>query len=604
MSPITLSNGESVRIFHTFIFSNELARAPYIYGLKLPGPYDFRGRFGDHSLFQIMDDHLVALLRAAVCIQYLYFPTSTSDSIFASVAELTTLRELHAICNSFQRNFPFNLTAFRSPIRSLFIKEINPIVGNISGGVLHRELSHFAPTLEALALELLHYFELNIMPSSITTQFTAVRSLKFNDFIFGFDSLAVLLRLFPNLDNTLDLGRFAANPGEEDYPALRERSKEAQRAHAWPCLDRLACDAVMAFVLALQCPVRRMDIEMTHLLPYYDIDAKRYLVDALHHNCPTHLHLSLSFRYGLSVLDGLLPFEAAHRLTHLVIIADFNTGRIKWGARPKRKEIPWNRFFGRVINSVKHLRLTHLRIILHHTLDQEVPDTFGFGRTLANTTCHVDLHAVAAGFIDSDTMPTLEYLFLVACGCGHAVRMYSTGGRCYHYQTPHQWLSSNAWRVVHDRDGDPRDPESSARSCALEELSVEEAEKVMDSEDFRISPHEENKLLGSIKHLRLTHMRIVFYYTVYLFLRNPVSNADPVNIRVMDGMDIHLTARRFVDAMPTLRCLFLTTCGHTHAIPSRKISSHLQQHELGKWLLSKVWELRVDRGRWSGTPFE
>ena len=160
-----------------------------------------------------------------------------------------------------------------------------------------------------------------------------------------------------------------------------------------------------------------------------------------------------------------------------------------------------------MINSVKHLCLTHLRIILHHTLDQEVPDTYGFGRTLANTTCHVDLHEVAAGFINSDTMPTLKYLFLVACGCGHAVRMYSTGGRCYHYQAPHQWLSSNAWRVVHNRDVDPDDPESSERSCALEELSVEETEKVMDREDFRISPHEEVRVFFLCRQSELTEHR-------------------------------------------------------------------------------------------------
>ena len=352
MSPINLSNDESIKIFHTFIFSNELARAPYIYGLKLPGPYDFGVQIRDHPF---IDDRLVALLRAAVRIQYLYFPTSTSDSVFASVVEVTTLRELHAICNSFQSNFPVNLTALRSPIRSLFMGGVKPITGNISASQLHRDLCHFAPTLEALELD---HFELDLIPSSITTQFTAVRSLKVNDFVFDFNALAVLLRLFPNLDTTLDLGLFAANLAEEDYPTLRERCKEAQTAHAWPGLDRLSCDAVMAFVLALRCPVRRMDIQMTHL-KYFDIDENRYLVDALHHNCPTHLHLSLSFTYGLSVLDGLLPFEVAHRLTHLVIVADFDTGRIKWGARPNRKVFPWNRFFVRKqLNPARNLFLT------------------------------------------------------------------------------------------------------------------------------------------------------------------------------------------------------------------------------------------------------
>ena len=39
MSPVTLSTAASVRIFYTFIFSNEPARAPCIYGLRLLVPF-------------------------------------------------------------------------------------------------------------------------------------------------------------------------------------------------------------------------------------------------------------------------------------------------------------------------------------------------------------------------------------------------------------------------------------------------------------------------------------------------------------------------------------------------------------------------------------
>ena len=61
-------------------------------------------------------------------------------------------------------------------------------------------------------------------------------------------------------------------------------------------------------------------------------------------------------------------------------------------------------------------------------------------------------------------------------------------------------------------------------------------------------------------------------------------------------MDLDLTAARFVDAMPTLQHFFLTTCGHTHAIPSRKKWSASQQQVLGKWLSSKAWRVVHDTG--------
>ena len=63
-----------------------------------------------------------------------------------------------------------------------------------------------------------------------------------------------------------------------------------------------------------------------------------------------------------------------------------------------------------------------------------------------------------------------------------------------------------------------------------------------------------------------------------------------------DEMDLDLTAARFVDAMPTLQHFFLTTCGHTHAIPSRKKWSASQQQVLGKWLSSKAWRVVHDTG--------
>ena len=335
MSPVTLSNAQSVRIFHTFIFSNEPARAPCIYGLRLLVPFD--------NDVQVGDQYLVDLVKAAVHIQHLHFHTSISDVVYAAVAEATTLREVSAVCRSFQTRLGYHLTTFRSPLRSLRIEQIDPITrDNLPMSFFHEYLGHLAPALETL--DLAYFTRVNIPPTSITTQFTAIRSLKL-EARFGFDTLATLLRLFPNLDNRLVLGRRSSlDAGMREYPALREQNLEAQKTHVWPGLDWLACKVDMAFILALQCPIRRLDIEVPEHSAYH---VKQYLADTLRPNFPTHLHLTLSFLDGLSVLDGLLTFEAAYRITHLAIAGEFRVDCTKGRTRHKHKEISWNRFFVR-----------------------------------------------------------------------------------------------------------------------------------------------------------------------------------------------------------------------------------------------------------------
>ena len=74
-----------------------------------------------------------------------------------------------------------------------------------------------------------------------------------------FYRLDVLLRLFPNLDGTLSLNRFM--PPVDQYSALREESKEAQRDFTWRGLDRVVYSAQLAFMLALRCSICCMDID-------------------------------------------------------------------------------------------------------------------------------------------------------------------------------------------------------------------------------------------------------------------------------------------------------------------------------------------------------
>ena len=325
MAPIILSNPEAVNKFFNFIFVDATARAPHIYGLKLPDlpyttervisllhgvelPDPHHNVEADNSPPHPINDRLVALLEGAIHLKYLSLSTTVLEGpLLATVAKVSTLRELF-LCGRYHRG-PFLklLTSLRAPLRHLHIEEY--ITGDITAGFLHSSLSHFAPTLEILELT---DFPLDISPSSVTIQFPAMRSLK-AELVYGFEGLGLLLHLFPNLDDTLVIKALAAN--DNDFPDFRQRSREAQRAHTWPSLDRVVCSAKGAFLLALQCPIRRMDLEG----PISRQEDKQYLVEVLRHNSPRRLSFRLEVFRGLDTLDGLFPAEGADTLTHLVL---------------------------------------------------------------------------------------------------------------------------------------------------------------------------------------------------------------------------------------------------------------------------------------------
>ena len=244
MSPIVLSNAEVVNKLYSFISADPTSRAPHIYGLKLL----------TFLRDEAVNDRLAAILEGAIHLEYLHFSLISLDNhLLAIIAKISTLREL-TVYSSYHRGIFLNfLATLRCPVRYLHIKEY--VTGDISAESLHHRLSHFAPTLEVLETA---DFALDISPTSVTTPFTAMRSLK-TELIYNFDHLGILLRLFPNLDDTLSLRALSANG--TDLGALRERSREVQKTCRWRGLDRVSCGIKSAFLLALECPVRHMDLE-------------------------------------------------------------------------------------------------------------------------------------------------------------------------------------------------------------------------------------------------------------------------------------------------------------------------------------------------------
>ncbi|PIL31140.1 hypothetical protein GSI_05836 [Ganoderma sinense ZZ0214-1] len=427
MSPVILSTGpEAVEKFYSFIMADAAARAPHIYGLRLP-----RLEF-TNAIEMTTADRLVAILQRALHLKYLSLSTAGPEEpqLLAAVVKLSTLQELVLYCGYHESHYTKLLTTLRAPLRHLHIKEI--LQREMTASFVHNTLSHFAPTLESLELA---DFTLDMSPSSVTTPFSALRSLK-STRIYDFDDLALLLRLFPNLDHALVMEYL--RPRSTDHPTIRERSKEAQKVHAWRGLDHVVMGNTMqAFLFALQCPIRVMDLDHTITRS----EAEEYLVDVLRHNSPRQLRIILDVS-GCDVA-GLFPAEAADRLTHLFLCLSFQL-ECRRGYEGRRDRQPWHQFLDTLVTSVKHLRLTHLRILLLYNVLRERgpppgdvdPDAVYFARG-------EDLHDAGMSFFGK--MPTLQYIFLTTGGC----TILSTGARAAR-RTPYEsrWLTSKAWRIT------------------------------------------------------------------------------------------------------------------------------------------------------------
>ncbi|PIL31132.1 MFS general substrate transporter [Ganoderma sinense ZZ0214-1] len=468
MSPVTLSSPEVVDKFYNFIMDDAAARAPHIYGLRLP-----RLKL-TNATKKTTADRLVAILQCALHLKYLSLSTAGLEGpLLPAVVKLSTLQELVLYAGYHKSHYTKLLTSLRAPLRHLHIKEI--LQREMTASFVHNTLSHFAPTLDSLELA---DFTLDMSPSSVTNPFSALRSLK-SEVIRDFDDLALLLRLFPNLDHALVIEYL--RPRSTDYSTIRQRSKEAQKVHAWRGLDHVVMgDAMQAFLFALQCPIRVMDLD--HRITRSEV--KEYLVDVLRHNSPRQLRIILDVS-GCDVA-GLFPVEAADRLTHLFLCLSFQL-ECRRDYEGRRDRQPWHQFLETLVNSVKHLRLTHLRILLLYNVLRERgpppgdvdPDVVYFARG-------EDLHDAGMSFFG--TMPTLQYIFLTTGG-------YTIlSNRAIVHRTPYEsrWLTSKAWRIT-----DANACESGRDLCpSSTELGTYLAREISNDEAEAIATQEEMQLPG------------------------------------------------------------------------------------------------------------
>ncbi|KAI1791018.1 hypothetical protein LXA43DRAFT_1182178 [Ganoderma leucocontextum] len=464
MSPVVLSDTESVDRFYRFIFADAVARAPYIYGLNL-----FCAGSGSEkydSRLEVIHDRLVALLEVATHLECLHTTAAMDGPILIAVAKLTTLRELSVPSESgphpeISHKF---LTALRSPLRSLHVLTYPSADRDISASFLHDQLAHFAPTLEVLDVG---DFTLDISPPSVTTPFTAMRTLK-TGAICGFYQQDVLLCLFPNLhDIFIPHDLVTTDP----YPVIRQRNKDAQKTCTWWRLDRVVCTALSAYLVAIQCPIRRMDINR-------EVSFKtRCLAETLRHNSPRQLSFHIVLWDGLRMLDGLFPSEGAGRLSHLVMLVGLEVHR-EQTTMVHNNDVFWDPLMDRLIDSMKHLRLMHYYNVYQASSRKTRPNTV-FDGEFVNIAREADLHPAATRFFDA--MPTLQYVFLTTCGHTYLLAGGSWNAR-------NKWSSSKAWQVD-DVNEKLRWSNGKRGSCV--EMSDEAAKVVMDREELQLLPAKE-----------------------------------------------------------------------------------------------------------------
>ena len=133
-----------------------------------------------------------------------------------------------------------------------------------------------------------------------------------------------------------------------------------------------------------------------------------------------------------------------------------------------------------LVDSMKHLRLTHLRIVFYYNnhpphSEQGPLSDEDFAQNIAHD---ADLYPAAMRLVD--TMRTLQYVLLTTCG----VRRYGEPWM--------NWHSSKAWRVMgadEDVVTPGYSPDSGRLSCV--EISREEAQAVIYEEELHLRYREE-----------------------------------------------------------------------------------------------------------------
>ncbi|KAM5543682.1 hypothetical protein V8D89_002933 [Ganoderma adspersum] len=367
--PVHLKSGASIRRFHSFLFDDEPARAPYIRALDIDLMWP-RSEADDATLLLSILASCKCLQKLTIAFQQDAFPIVASPPFLDAIAAIPSLRSF--IVRSQIIDALVVLSRFSTPVRMLGIHTNNlPDVTARSPAFIEQRLPRaVVRTLEELELDQLTldlYDDVEVLvirwPSALdAAPYPAVHSLSVG-LLKGRPMLGSLQHLFPALDGTLELGALHMARSEAVHARLRTANQHAQQrdadgsSPAWKKLDRIVCDAPMLYVLALRCPIRLAMLEFGLVREH-----GRYAADALRENPVPRLKLTTNHELG-PAFGALFSPELAGTLTHLTLCLLYKND---CGLEPPREcELQWETVLASLVSALQPLsKLTHLRVVI------------------------------------------------------------------------------------------------------------------------------------------------------------------------------------------------------------------------------------------------
>ncbi|KAM5531992.1 hypothetical protein V8D89_014326 [Ganoderma adspersum] len=510
ISSIRLTNGASIHKFHSFLFADAPARAPYVRTVQIA--------WGSEAQHQPTSDDEVSLLiyilsscpnleSIRICVSksvYSFGPPVFSHRPAGDpriVEAIGTLQNLHELSmDGWSEETPALLCAIRAPLRVLRLQCGDHRWESVpwwDPARLESILLHLAPTLEELEIG-----DAIAPPLSAIKQFPSVRSLTIGC-IVGRPLLDRLQHSFPELQGTLCIRNFSMEDLSGDtYADTRAAKKAARRnnrrledpapAPAWTKLDRLVChpDVFSKLAAALRCPVGLV------MLRRVSTETRHFVTIALCAHPVRRLQLELELLGGLGVLDpGLFPPELAGTLTHLTLVFKYANkvrSRSERGADPHPlAHLQWHDVFNRTLSALQPLHsLTHLRLVIStdicHVLHFLPAHSEPFVSAVRGSM--FDFAGTVAALLYSH--PFLQYLFIQTDGHLSNYGEWNTAAKRSVYE---EWHEAKGWCVVREEAGTD-DPEMQEQRPMLIELADAVVETIVWREQLFASEAEEESL--------------------------------------------------------------------------------------------------------------
>ncbi|PIL28538.1 hypothetical protein GSI_08579 [Ganoderma sinense ZZ0214-1] len=466
MRPIFLSrNAESLYRFHSFVFADAPARAPYVRALDIesgsscldlaPGQPD-----STPLLLEILSS--CPNIRSVIIVLGENKPDGLAYDldIAHAIAALPRLRSLTLFSSDMSR--AVLLHDLRAALRTLSLWGYTEDIRIYHPAALETFLPRIAPNLEKLEIgeftvdpEEIQAWGIAPTPVFTLIRYPTVRSLSFQ--LFGEPLLDHLQHLFPALDGTLSFLPLHSHDNAllERCVAIRaanQRAQESSRSRPWKKLDRIVCEPPMLYLLGLRCPVKHV------ILGAMDVPLEPYAVDALRENPVPRLKLTL--RLQSPAFASLCTPELAETLTHLNLRLVYPFQTLLEPENPAETPGPplWQDVLDEVVSSLHPLhRLTHLRVVVradastrsiywdHDNVKPIIARARAYVRSFHESVFDFDGTAAAL----ARPLRSLKYVFVETDGSFRP-------DNCDVDDRVEWWHATRGWRVAGEYESGPR----------------------------------------------------------------------------------------------------------------------------------------------------